>query len=338
MSYKTTTRRYVLIALVISLGFSIYTATRPSHDYPTNKPGGEVLIVISDGEFGTEIAKDLQSKGVIKEAATFVALANQSRSGANGISAGSHMIQRHISSIQAIEELLDRKRFTNMINIVEGSTLSDVLKLLSKNSDIVKSSSSLVAAIHPFISNSKNSIEGQLFPASYTFAPKTTTVSALKTMMANFATKSAQLGLSSGYKKYSAYQVLTVASMVQIEGDPSDYAKVAGVIYNRLRIGMPLQLNSTVQYAAGLRGQIALSTAATKIDSLYNTYKYTGLPPTPISSAGELAIRAALNPAVHDFLYFITVKPHDTRFTKEYTQFQDWVTEYNKNRAAGAFK
>ena len=140
------------------------------------------------------------------------------------------------------------------------------------------------------------------------------------------------------FGKYSKYDVLTIASMVQVEGDAEDFGKVAQVIYNRLKIGMPLQLNSTVQYAANLRGRIALSTAATKINSPYNTYRRVGLPPTPISNPSELAIKASLNPIQGDWIYFITVKPGDTRFTKNYEEFNTWTTLYNQNLANGLFK
>jgi UPF0755 protein len=140
------------------------------------------------------------------------------------------------------------------------------------------------------------------------------------------------------YGKYSSYEVLTIASILQVEGDQADFDKVARVIYNRLAINMPLQLNSTVQYAAGLRGRIALSLKATNINSPYNTYKYTGLPPTPISNPSEAAIKAASQPANGDWLYFITVKPGDTRFTNDFNEFQQWNTLYNNNLANGLFK
>jgi UPF0755 protein len=327
-------RQYLLIALIISLGFSVYRATRPLHDFPNNNPGPEIVFVVHDGEYGRAIGEDLQSKGVIKEWSTFVKIANDPHSGAQGISPGNHIIQTHISSLEALNQLLDRKRFTNMINVVEGSTYSDVLKSLKSDPDIVYDGKNPQAVL----SNPRKSVEGQLAPASYTFAPKTTSSAALGAMLEKFRSTIAKTNLAKGYAHFSAYQVLTVASMVQIEGDPTDYAKVAGVIYNRLAIGMPLQLNSTVQYAANMRGRINLSSAATQIDSPYNTYRNQGLPPTPISNPSAGAIQAALNPAAHNYLYFITVKPHDTRFTKDYSQFNEWVTEFNKNRSAGLFK
>jgi len=129
-----------------------------------------------------------------------------------------------------------------------------------------------------------------------------------------------------------------MASIVQVEGDVSDFSKIARVILNRLDIGMPLQLNSTVQFAANLRGQIELSKASTEINSPYNTYRNLGLPPTPISNPGLSAINAALHPAQGDWLYFITVKPGDTRFTRSFAEFGTWELLFHKNLAAGAFK
>ena len=337
MSRRSDSRKYILAALIISLGFSIYTATRPVHDFSSGKPGPQIEFLVADGEIGSSIAQNLAKLGVIKEASVFVNLASTDKR-AVGISPGTHKISTHIPAQQALEELLDRKRFTHMVNIVEGSTLSDVLLLISKDANVVGSASKVAKEVSPAFKNPRSSLEGQMFPASYTFAQGTSAKDAITSMVSKSATVANRVGLTSPSGKYSPYQVLTIASMVQIEGDESDYAKVAGVIYNRLRIGMALQLNSTVQYAAGLRGQIALSTNATKIDSPYNTYKYAGLPPTPISNPGEKAILAALHPATHDYLYFITVKPHDTRFTKDYNQFNGWVTEYNKNRQAGLFK
>ena len=67
MTYRANTRKYILTALIVSLGFSIYTATRPVHDYPTGKPGVEKIIVVSDGEFGAAIAKELQSRGLLRK-------------------------------------------------------------------------------------------------------------------------------------------------------------------------------------------------------------------------------------------------------------------------------
>ena len=101
---------------------------------------------------------------------------------------------------------------------------------------------------------------------------------------------------------------------------------------------MPLQMDSTVHFVKKLRGEIFLSSQSTLVNSPYNTYKKYGLPPGPICSPGADAIEAALKPAVGDWLYFITVAPGDTRFTKSIDEFNSWKAIYVKNRKAGVFE
>jgi UPF0755 protein len=101
---------------------------------------------------------------------------------------------------------------------------------------------------------------------------------------------------------------------------------------------MPLQLDSTVHYLKNTRGQIFLSNKSTKLKSPYNTYQNYGLPPAPIGNPGLAALKAAIAPAEGDWLFFITVAPGDTRFTKSFSEFNSWKLVYQKNRKAGAFE
>ena len=117
-----------------------------------------------------------------------------------------------------------------------------------------------------------------------------------------------------------------------------DFTKVSAVIKNRLKIGMPLQMDSTIHYAQKIRGDIFLSTKSTLLKSPFNTYRKYGLPPGPIGNPGLDAIKAAINPAIGNWLYFVTVSPGDTRFTADINEFNQWKALYIKNRKAGAFK
>lgn len=303
-------------------------------DYPIGVAGPDVRIVVTKGETGTAIAQDLASQHVVRKASTLIhkiIIGN-----IVGIAPGIHLIQSVIPSDKAISELLDQKRIIDSIYVLPGSTESDILKELRLVTSLTQRDS--LATIAPVYANSSNSLEGQLAPDQYSFQPGTTTHDALVNMVSIFSHQRAVTQLDKGYHSYSPYQVLTVASMVQVEADTVDYAKVARVIYNRLQIGMPLQLNSTVQYAQNLRGQLGLSIKSTKIDSPYNTYLHIGLPPTPISNPSLQAIYGSLNPVKGNWLYFITVTPHDTRFTNDFKVFEGWVSLYNHNVSAGAFK
>jgi len=322
---KLTSRaKLVIVVVLVLLVSAVAVATiHEASDFPIGKPGVPVTIAVTPGETGAEIALDLTKMGVILKSKTFLSLAlGDAR--ARGISPGDHTISTHITSREALTQLLDPQRNKGLLRVPEGSTFSDVLKIL-KGGGVLGKSPKLV-------------MEGELFPATYAFASGTTISSALSQMHEKFIAQSVKLGLNAGYGKYSSYDVLKIASLIQIEADPTDFAKAARVIYNRLAIGMPLQLNSTVQYAINTRGHITLTRNQTKRPSPYNTYLHTGLPPTPISNPGSAAICAALNPALGDWLYFITVKPHETRFTKSFKEFDGWVTLYNNNVANGLFK
>ena len=181
-------------------------------------------------------------------------------------------------------------------------------------------------------------IEGLLFPAQYSFAKGTSALEAVQAMVDRFTQEPAAKELLLGTQLFKPTQLLTIASIIQAEGEQKDFAKVSRVIYNRLAIGMPLQMDSTVHFIKKLRGDIFLSSQSTLINSPYNTYKKYGLPPGPICSPGADAITAALKPAVGDWLYFITVAPGDTRFTKSLDEFNTWKAIYVKNRKAGVFE
>jgi UPF0755 protein len=321
------------LGMIVIVGF---LSLQPRNDFPSGKAGAEIEFLIQDGELGSSIATNLESKGVIKSAAKFVEEFTKDPK-AQGISAGSHSIEINIPVKTAIAQLLDPKRLNNLLVVKEGSTLSDVLGLLRSNEHISKTDTSY-ASVKSLFPKSTKSLEGSLFPARYSFEDNISIANALNMMVAKANTEYEKTGLFAGYEKYKPLDLLTIASMVQIEGDPATFSRVARVIYNRLKIGMPLQLNATLQYATNSRGKIMLSNKATKLNSPYNTYKYLGLPPSPISNPSLDAIAATLKPASGDWLYFITVAPRDTRFTKDFAEFSNWNTEFNNNVAAGKFK
>jgi UPF0755 protein len=132
--------------------------------------------------------------------------------------------------------------------------------------------------------------------------------------------------LSAAPENLSAYQVLIVASMIEREAKvDGDRPKVATVIYNRLRAGQRLEIDATVEYAVRHRD---LTAKDLDVDSPYNTYRRVGLPPTPIASPGEASIRAALQPAAGDWLYYVLIsKSGEHAFTASYAEFQQLKAE-----------
>jgi UPF0755 protein len=132
----------------------------------------------------------------------------------------------------------------------------------------------------------------------------------LKLMTAQYAKNANELNLvkTAQGKKLDPYQAVIVASIIGAETNrPQDYAKVARVIYNRLRIGMKLQMDSTIHYVVGKDGGVFTTPEQRQMDSQYNTYKNKGLPPTPINSPTKETLRAAINPAQGPWLYFTLI-------------------------------
>ncbi len=180
-----------------------------------------------------------------------------------------------------------------------------------------------------------------LFPANYTILPGGDPGTLLQSAINRFAQELEKLQFYPAAKDrdLSPYELLIIASIVQGEGfNQDDFGKIATVIYNRLKIGMALQMDSTLLYANQSRGEIRVSNRQLKSSSKYNTYKYKGLPPGPIGSPGSAALTATITPTPGSWLYFVTVAPGDTRFTDKYSEFLKSKAEFIRNYKAGLFK
>jgi len=183
--------------------------------------------------------------------------------------------------------------------------------------------------------DAKGNVEGYLFPATYPI-DATTTPARLLSFMVNIANQrfgTERIAAAARDVGVTLHQAVNIASIVQAEADTTaDMGKVARVVHNRLAQGMPLQMDSTINYALG-RSSLDTTTADTRIDNPYNTYELQGLPPTPIDNPGEEAMHAAVAPPPGGWLYFVTVEPGDTRFTSSYEEHQRHVAEFNAVRA-----
>jgi UPF0755 protein len=167
-------------------------------------------------------------------------------------------------------------------------------------------------------------LEGFLFPATYAFTRKTTTRELVAMQLDAFRDAWEQVDLRyATQRKLTAYDVLVIASMVEKEVVvPKERPLVAAVIYNRLKAGMPLEIDATIRYGLDIPATESIRESDLNSDSPYNTRKVVGLTPTPIANPGLASIQAAAHPAEVDYLYFIR-KP-DCRshfFTADYDEF-----------------
>ena len=337
----TSLKRLIAAGLVISLfTFSLFLVRSQSSSAPdfgnieTVQDLPEVIVEIPPGATGSQIASILYESGVVKSAqAYFRTAVGDVRS--EKVAPGSHRLTLKISARQALDQLLDLERIPNLIKVAEGAWKSEVKKAFI-NYGFAKSEISTAFSSVKLPKGFSNS-EGLIFPAQYSFPKGTSAQTAAQTLINRFIDDPYGRKLLQGSKDFSAQQLLTIASIVQAESTNGDFPKVARVIFNRLKVGMPLQMDSTVHFIMQARGDIFLSRKSTMLNSPYNTYRKYGLPPGPICSPGSDAMKATLEPLQGDWLYFITVAPGDTRFTANFDEFSKWKVEYTKNRKAGAF-
>lgn len=220
--------------------------------------------------------------------------------------------------------------------IPEGRRASQVYAAVDRSLDVPPGTTRKAAgkadlALPPEV---KGNPEGYLFPATYPVTSGTTPTSLLTYMVDTARQRFGADHIAAGARRnrVSVHQAVTIASIVQAEaGTTADMGKVSRVIYNRLADGMPLQMDSMLNYALR-RSTLDTTADDTKIDSAYNSYEHKGLPPTPIGNPGEQAMKAALAPTPGRWLYFVTVAPGDTRFTDSYAEHLRNVQVFNRNQ------
>ena len=214
------------------------------------------------------------------------------------------------------------------VTVSPGMTLRDVAREVGTLPGHTESSFAQVAAsgaVHSFyLPLQSRDLEGVLGTGTYTVTPGESDTTILYDMVLRFSDQAEQAGLtfsSASHLGYSVYQILTVASIVQQEGYiAKNMPDVARVIYNRLATKRPLQMNSTVLYPLGQDGG-AFTSQDLHVESPYNTYLNTGLPPTPICTPSLTALRAAMNPPAGNWLFFNVVRADGTEaFSSTFTQ------------------
>lgn len=329
----------VAFAILIA-GILFWNHNHPDLDFPAATKGTEIEVNIPAGSAGVEIGRILAKAGVVKTSLIFFRAATADKR-AESISAGLYLLNTHLSAKEAIEQLLDKKRLQGKFLIVEGARLNEIKANLVENGFTSDQINKAFASLKIPKGFESGNLEGILFPASYTILPSEDISTLLQGAVNRFAQelKSISYYTYAEELKFRPSELLTIASIVQAEGfTDEDFGKVSRVIFNRLKIGMPLQMDSTLMYANKSRGEIRVTNRELKIPSKYNTYKYKGLPPGPIGSPGGAALIATIKPTPGDWLYFVTVSPGDTRFTDKYSEFLNFKREFIRNYQAGLFK
>jgi UPF0755 protein len=274
--------------------------------------GTEQFVEIPPGAGSRAIGDRLVDAGVIRDRLTFRASLWLTRQ-ARHLKAGEYRFDRAVTPADVIDKLARGDVFVIHLTFPEGLTVFDMAKLFESHgfgpaSAFVQAAMD-VAPIKDLDPQAKT-LEGYLFPQTYALPRKTDGPKLVRMMVAQFQhALTPELRTAARARNLTIRELVTLASIVEKEtGKPEERPLVASVVYNRLRIGMQLQVDPTVIYALELRGGYDgnIHKGDLSIESPYNTYRYPGLPPGPIASPGSASLEATVHPADADFLYFVS--------------------------------
>ena len=335
---KLTIIAIVFIMLAILIGAFIAYEIGPYN----RKNKKDIIIDIPSGSSVSNISNILYENKLIKNKALFklvVKLSNDSHS----IKAGKYLVNQTYSNKDILNLLISGKIYNDGIKVTipEGLTSKEIIDILvNKNigdkanyEKLVKEPSKFYEK-YPFLKESDITLlEGFLYPDTYYFSKNDSEFKVLSTMISRFSSEyTDELIKRQKELNMTLEEVVNMASIIEKEAVlDKDRPLIASVFYNRLKIGMPLQSDATIQYIFDERKQIVTYNDL-KIDSPYNTYINKGLPPTPISNPGIKSIKAALYPEKTDYLYFVATIDGGNNYSTNYQDHLKYVKEYKDAR------
>ncbi|MCM8760201.1 MAG: endolytic transglycosylase MltG [Candidatus Omnitrophica bacterium] len=272
------------------------------------------LVEIPEGANAVDIAKLLEEKGIIKNDDWFLYLTRRYNVQEN-LQAGIYEFSGRTPLKEVIRKIVKGEVILVRITIPEGSTIKDIAEILEKKKLVSKDE------FIKYAGENKN-LEGLFFPDTYLFPHKTSVEAIASTMYKRFKNVFEEIYgepiTDTNFKKVK--EIVTVASIVEKEAMyDSERRIIAGIIYKRIDKRIPIQSCATVIYATG-KSKARLSTSDLKVKSPYNTYTHRGLPPGPICNPGASSLKAALNPAKTDYLYFVSMGDGRNYFSKTYSE------------------
>ena len=288
------------------------------------RAGIRAKVTIPNGATLGEAADSLRSARVIRSALVFQLSALVSGDGGGEITYGRYFIPRGASTSDILAQLHSGAGRFHRLTIPEGWGIQQIAKLVHDSLGIAIDSLVTVtrdSARRSRMHTTAADVEGYLFPATYDFTDGTPASAVVDTMLLTFDRrwKSAWDSTLKAQGR-TRHDLVTLASIVEKEaGRSSDRPLIASVYMNRLKAGQRLQADPTVLYAMGLVSKRVLF-ADLRIDSPYNTYRVSGLPPGPIASPGTASLAAAMTPAVSDALFFVAFPDGHSQFTKTFAE------------------
>jgi UPF0755 protein len=292
-------------------------------------PSTETFVELNIGSSTPTIGRALEQAGVVRSQYGFDLLRFFKR---GTLRAGEYRFDHPATAVEVYARIARGDIYTRALTIPEGENIFDIATRVEQNGfgsrqdflNAVVSQTSLISDIDP----GARSLEGYLFPDTYRFARKVKPEQIVGAMVKRFRAVASQLGIKDNF-----HQVVTVASLVEREtAVDSERPLVASVFENRLKKDMPLMTDPAVIYGLELEGiwRGTIYQSNLKRDTAYNTYLHAGLPPGPIANPGIPSLRAALNPAKSNYLYFVAEGAN----AQGHSAFSATLDEHNREVAS----
>jgi UPF0755 protein len=322
---------FVILALGGVAGWVWYSLHTP---YGNFQPPG-VFVDIPKGASVRTISRLLAQQGVVRNQWIFEGLSRyRSR---RTLEAGEYYFDHPQTTLAVFDTIAAGRVYEISVTVPEGFNTFQIADLMEK-AGLTTRDAFLAAAADPTpirdLDSDVPSVEGFLFPATYQFPRHVTAQQIITKMTDHFRTEwNALLAAENLTKMPNPKHVVTLASLVESETPkPDERPIIAGVFENRLKRGMALGCDPTVVYALEKKGAYkgTLTLPDLRVDSPYNTYRYPGLPPGPITNPGETSLRAALHPATVDYLYFVADTEGGHLFAKTLAEHIRNVARYHK--------
>lgn len=316
----------IIVAVVAWFGYVVYAP----NNFTTT------AINVESGASVKKIAQALKAKGVIKSESAFLWYARLTGADSKLV-AGIHQLESGASCKQILKQLETKIAYQEKsITIIEGWKLSDVASYLEASGVVTATDFSAAAKIdnwrdqYDFLADKKvTSLEGFIFPDTYRIYDDATAKDIIKKALDNFNNKLTSQMLSDIAKSgHSLLQIVTMASIIEREAlYDEDRAMIADIFWKRIEAGIGLQSDATVNYVTGKKTSRPSYTDL-QVDSPYNTYKYRGLTPGPISNPGMASIKAAIYPTTNPYYFFLTDDTGRAHFGKTYADHQANIVKY----------
>lgn len=342
---------WVAVIMLVCIAVVVLAVTQIGRNWlvPANANDTQIVEVeIPEGTPVSTMGDILEEQGLIRSSSAFSLLVRVQGAAAN-LQAGVHDLSPSMTMPEIVAALQEGAEEAGLLKVTvnEGLTVDQIAEVVADSTSYsaedflnLMSNQEFLAQLvqqYPILTDSYNNpnvryvLEGYLFPATYDVAQGETLESLVTQMVDKTNEVLSKYQADIDASSYSLQDIMSIASLVEKEGQTTEDRKlIAGVFYNRLEQGMPIQSDISVLYALGTHKEM-VTYDDLEVDSPYNLYTNAGLPPGPMNSPSEDAIAAALEPTDNDYLYFYAnLKTGEVFYTDNYEQHQAWAQEYEE--------